>query len=255
MQLFNNVEYINQPLTSTSICISCDDLYFKKFGQYTILSCIRTAQSAHCHIINPSEETKSIVLSLIALCPHISFSYEHLDITNCNPYKLLTYYFCSRFFIAQDLMKNKNIDRLWVTDTDVIFDQIIEFPEHKKLCVDYNPLADNLWKGTTGNIFFIHKDKIMFLSLVIDEYLERFNTIDFNLITPETDKITRSNLTGLDQVSMSVVIKKYFENDEEFSGLNIIKDLKGKHRGNVKVWIPVGKSKDIVRENGFKDIL
>lgn len=213
-------------------------------------SCINTNQIVHCHIINPSEE--SLILANKIKNNLVSISVEDLDIENLNKYQILSYYFCSRFFIARDLFEKYNVSGLWITDTDVWFNEKLEIPVDKKLCVDYNPLADNLWKQTTGNIIFVHTDFQLFLTQVVDEYLARYKSTDFDKISDNLDKITKSNLVGLDQVSMAVVIDKYYKSSPWFSTLSIFSSLKGKHKEGVKVWIPVGKSKDCVREHGFK---
>jgi hypothetical protein len=254
MLRFKTVEYIKTPSIDTKICFSCDTEYFIKYGQYNILSCIKTQQHVHCHVINPTADVRELANSLISSSTLVSISFELLDISLYCSNQILTYYFCARFYIARDLMINHNVSKLWITDTDVIFDQSIDFPLDKKLGVDYNLLADNLWKQTNGNIIFVHSSKVDFLNKVIEEYENRYRNINFSTITADTDKITRSNLIGLDQVSMAVVISKYYINDSEFSHVSIIPNLKGKLRGQVKVWIPVGRSKDCVRDDGFKNI-
>jgi hypothetical protein len=248
---YNNVEYLNTPEQPT-ICFACDDVYFQKYGQYTLNSCIATDQAAHCHIINPSNNSLEIANKLKN--ESVSFSIESLDTSNLHKYQLLSYYFCSRFFVANDLFKKFSVNSLWITDTDVWFNEKINQPANKKLCVDYKPDANNLWKQTTGNLIFVHRDKQQFLTQVINEYLQRYYSTNFKDILDNLDKITKSNLVGLDQVSMAVVIDKYYKNDQDFSTLSIIPKLKGKHKDGVKIWIPVGKSKDCIREHGFRDI-
>lgn len=252
MPLFKDIRFIKPPSKETSICFSCDSIYFKRYGQYTLQSAIKTHQVAHCHIINPSSDVLDIIDKFKEF--NVSFSIENLEISKLHKYQLLSYYFCSRFFVAELLFNNFEIEYLWITDTDVLFDQYIGRPDDKKLCVDYDPNADNLWKKTTGNIIYVNSDKKHFLNLVINEYIKRYNQINFNLIADDADKLTRGNLIGLDQVSMSVVIENNFLNDQEFSGLGIIPNLKGKTRGSVKVWTPVGKSKDNFKEDGFKNV-
>lgn len=251
MQLYNNVRYLNTPKQPT-ICFACDDGYFQKYGQYTLRSCIDTKQIAHCHIINPSDA--SLDIANILKEESLSFSVEQLDISSFHKYQLLSYYFCSRFFVAKDLFENFNVESLWITDTDVWFNEKLDSPNNKKLCVDYNLNANNLWKQTTGSIIFVHRDKRQFLNQVIEEYLLRYNNTNFEDILDNADKITKSNLVGLDQVAMAVVISNHYKNDQDFSSLSVIPNLKGKHKSGVKVWIPVGKSKDCVREQGFKFI-
>jgi len=253
MQHFKDVKFIGNPKNNTSICFSCDDIYFVKYGQFTLKTCIAIKQRAHCHIINPSAESKEIVNTFND--NDISFSFEILETANFNNYQILSYYFCSRFFIANELFNNFDVQKLWITDTDVWFNEPIDDPENKKLVVAYNPAATNLWKKSTGSIMFVHRDRSIFLKQVINEFQTRYNSTDFNKITPSLSKIARSNIYGLDQVSVSSVIEKFYLNDYYFSPtLSIIPNLKGKHKEGVKVWIPLGKSKDCVRENGFRDI-
>lgn len=255
MQRFENITYISNPTDKTSICFSCDDEYFKKYGQYNIKSCIKTNQSAHCHIINPSPESLEIIKSNIKKT--ISFSIEINDFNNCNRYQIKTYYYCSRFYLGKHLFNKFNLSHLWITDADVIFHEKVEPIQNTKLSVAYNKNGECLWKKTTGAIIFICYERKNFLDHVIDEYEKRYNNIDLNTLSNimlNPNKNIKGDLLGLDQVSMAVVIEKYYLNDPDFLNLSTIANLKSKKEKECKIWIPVGKSKDKIRNDGFKNI-
>lgn len=253
MHRFKIVNYIQPPILKELVCFSCDNEYFLKYAIYNIQSCLKNHQAVHCHVINPSVESEKIIKNLNSEI--VSFSIEFIDFQNCNLYQIKTYYYCCRFYIAEDLFEKFDISSLWITDADVIFNEKIDPLVDKKLGVFYNPDGFDLWRKTTANLFFVHKDEKKFLSRVIEEYESRYNCIDFDKIDQTMSKHERANLVGLDQVSMSAVIEKFYLNDINFCILDSTSNLKGKHRAGVKVWIPVGKSKSEFIIDGFKKLI
>lgn len=236
MNLFENIIYLNIPKNYTNVLFACDDLYFNKFGIENITSCLQVGLTPHCHVINPSEDTKKKLLDF-----PISSSIETVLIDN--QYQLITYYYCSRFFASLDLFEKFNITELWITDADVIFNNQPNIPEFKFLGISYNKDQQTLWKQTQASLIYVHKNKKEFIKKVIERYLEKLSTTDFSVLDNITDKYERGNILGLDQVCMSLVFNDFYKEDPEFVNLHSISNLKSKARGNGCVTILVGKNK------------
>jgi hypothetical protein len=150
MLLFNNVSYIGEPSNKTNVTFSCDDIYFQKFGIDNLNSCIYSGLIPHCHLINPSDNTKQEILKFNS--NNVSFSIEKLNIDQFKKHQLKTYYYCSRFFIARDLFDRFEVESLWICDTDVIFNQKPDVPEDKKIGISYNADQESLWKQTQASL-------------------------------------------------------------------------------------------------------
>lgn len=240
MQVYKNVNYIKHPAVDTKVVFACDDIYFQKYGIDNLKSCINTKQSAHCHIINPSNDTIKIIQKLDE---SISVSIEQLDTSLFDIYQLKTYYYCARFFIANDLFVNFNVNELWICDADIIFNKSVSIPDNKKIGISYNSTQTHLWKKTQASLIYFHKDKQEFISKIIEEYLSRIRNTDFSILDSITDKFERGDLLGLDQVCMSVILLKDYLNDDKFINLHDIKNLKSKKPNDASVWILVGDNK------------
>ena len=239
MQVYNNVDFLRTPKVDTSVVFSCDDIYFQKYGLKNLQSCVNTLQKSHCHIINPSLETLSIIDDLDS---SISISTEKLD-TAINEYKLKSYYYCARFFIANDLFNKFNVNALWICDADIIFNSKPKIPTNKKIGISYNPDQSHLWKKTQASLMYFHQDKKEFVSKVIKEYLHRVNSTNFSKVDTITNKYSKGDIVGLDQVCMSVVLLDSYITDSSFINLHTIKGLKNKNSSDACVNILVGKGK------------
>lgn len=240
MQLFKNVQYVKEPLSTTNVTFSCDDIYFQKYGTNNIISCLTAGLNPHCHVINPSKNTKQYLND-----SGISYSIEILDINQFNKYQLKTYYYCSRFFVANDLLTKFYIDELWISDADVLFNNKPIVPYDKTLGISYNDTQSSLWKQTQASLIYIKQSKKLFIEQVLLEYLIRLQNTDFEILDKITDKYERGNILGLDQVCMSVVFNRHYKTDPEFINLHNIEGLKSKSKGIGSVTILVGKNKNI----------
>lgn len=237
MRLFNDVEYISNPSKDTNVVFACDDIYFQTYGIHNISSCVNSGLIPHCHIINPSEFSKEKILKN----NKVSFSFENIKIED--EYKLKTYYYCARFFIARDLFNKFNVKELWISDADVLFNKKPMIPKNKFLGLSYNADQISLWKQTQASLIYIHQSKKDFLSKVIDTYLEKFSSTDFTVLDTLVGKYERGNILGLDQVCMTIVFNKFYQNDPEFINLHSIPNLKSKNRDESAVTILIGKNK------------
>jgi len=239
MQLFKNVQYVKEPLTTTNVTFSCDDIYFQKYGINNIASCLTAGLVPHCHVINPSKKTKKYLNDI-----NISYSIEILDIDQFNEYQLKTYYYCSRFFVANDLFNKFYIDELWISDADVLFNNKPVVPDDKTLGISYNETQLSLWKQTQASLIYVKQSKKLFIEQVLLEYLIKFQNTNFKILETITDKYERGNILGLDQVCMSLVFNKYYRIDPGFINLHDIEGLKSKSKGIGSVTILVGKNKN-----------
>ena len=245
MLLYKDVRFIRKPKTNTRVVFACDEVYFHNYGIDNLNSCLDTGQLAHCHIINPSSTTLKLIDNLDK---NISISIENLDIVSLNKYQLKTYYYCARFFVAEDLFLNFNINELWVCDADIIFNKATTIPTDKKIGISYNPDQTHLWKKTQANLIYFHKDKQEFISKVIRKYLDRVSSTDFSILKNITDKYELGDLVGLDQVCMSEVLLEDYINDTSFINLHSIENLKSKHPTGADVWILIGNTKRNLRK-------
>ena len=66
-------------------------------------------------------------LPKINLNIELSITTENLSIENINFYKLKSYYFCSRYFITDLLFSENLLEKAYVTDADIIFNEKISF--------------------------------------------------------------------------------------------------------------------------------
>lgn len=241
---FSNIKIIKEPVSRHKVIFQCDEYYYENYAKYNLISCNETKQDVHIHFINPSNDFLKSVLDL-NLGIDLSVSIEYLD-TTINMFKLKSYYFVSRYFIADLLFELDFIESAYITDADIIFNEQIILPVDVSLGVLHYPEHNNLWKQTGANILFVKKERQQFLKNLINDYLDRLNNTDFNQINTNMDKITRSNLYGLDQVCMSYVLQY----EKDFYNLRTIPKLLGKF-DSFKIWTLTGgnqKSREDIKE-------
>lgn len=214
------------------VIFSCDDIYFKKYGLYNLLSCKKVGHSAHVHLINPTNESFSIIDNL--QIDDYSISYEYIDISFLNFYQLKTYYYCSRFFITNFLFDHKNLKKSIITDADVIFNEKVYWPTNVYLGVDYKSNEDQPWRQVAGPVVLVTIECKSFLTDVIEDYKNKVNYTDFSILESIKDKYERGNILGLDQVCMANNLKKYINSN--FLNLKDT-DIKSKDRNSGKIWI------------------
>jgi hypothetical protein len=205
---FSNLKF-NQDTYSNSInLISCDNNYWEKYGIFNIISCNETDQDIHVHIINPSEKTLQSLKRLKEQCRiNITHSSESFDTTELNFYFLKSYYYMSRFFISRFIFNNTNVQEIKITDADIFFNEFIEFPRNINLALSYRPNNNTAWERTAAYFLYIKKEYSNFLNLVIENYQEKVNNIDFYKIEKIENKIEKANSTGLDQVCLTEILE------------------------------------------------
>lgn len=202
---FENVSYIVEPKKKQKVIFQCDETFFKKYGIYNLISCDKLHQDVHIHFINPSDKFINQI-SKFQLNIELSISQEFLNVENINFYKLKSYYFCSRYFIADKMFTDDLIDCAYITDADIVFNNKIDLPD-VNLGILFYPQYDNLWKRTGANFTLVRKNKKEFLSDVTNEYKSRILSTNFEAIDESMNKLEKAELYGLDQVCMSAVIK------------------------------------------------
>lgn len=254
-KFFKNVEYLKNPTGKELVLFSCDDIYFKKFGIYNICSCDQTGQNVHVHLINPSEESLTLLCNLSKkLKVEVSYSIETFDISLINFYCLKGYFYTSRFFIAETLFKKFKINTLLITDTDIIFNEPIVFPKNKTFGINFYPEKTTLWEKSPAYFVLIKINETPFLELLLQEYTRLLNVTDFNSINDLPNKIEKANLSGVDQIGLSTVIlqqQKYL--DFKFLNLATLENFSSKGEYESKIWVLVGKTKNSLPENYLKN--
>tara|TARA_R110002153_G_scaffold194628_1_gene348015 strand:+ start:116 stop:871 length:756 start_codon:yes stop_codon:yes gene_type:complete len=241
---FKNIKIIKYTQARNKVLFQCDEEFFNNWGIYNLLSCNEIGYDVHLHLINPSEPFLTKILN-INLDIELSISTETLD-TNINFYKLKSYYFVSRYYISSLLFDLDLVDKLYITDADIIFNEKLNMPADTTLGILYYPLANNLWKQTGANILFVTKQRNDYLKKVLADYEIRLMSTDFDAITVTLDKITKANAYALDQVCMSHVLK----NEKDFLNLNSIDNFIGKD-DSYKIWSLTGghqKARDDIKE-------
>lgn len=240
MNLFSNVEIIKEPKSKDKVLFQCDKFYFENYGFYNLISCDNTGHDVHIHLINPDQELLNRIHDTKTTVD-VSISTEMLDTTDINFYKLKSYYFCSRYFIANLLFEQKLIDRAYITDADVIFNEYIHINDGVDLGVLYYPNQPTLWKQTGANLLVITERRKDFLEDIIKNYKNKLSEIDFDSISESLEKITRANMYGLDQVCMSMIMQSEDVNAENFLNLLTVENLISKNPAS-KIWSLTGGS-------------
>lgn len=248
---FQNIEIIKTPVSREKVIFQCDEIYFNNYAYFNLMSCNNVGHDVHIHLINPSQEFLS-KLDKLKLSIDLSISTEHLKTDNVNFYKLKSYYFCSRYFIA-DLLFSKNfVDKLFITDADIVFNESISFLNDIHLGVLYYPQHTNLWKQTGANFLCVSKERKDFVKKIIDIYLDRIANTDFEKINNDMDKFERANLYALDQVCMSLIMQNENVEDKHFLNLAGLEKFISKH-DNAKIWSFTGNANK--KNNNLKTIL
>lgn len=247
---FINVEYKSLPLSKEIIVIACDELYFNKYGKYLIFSCDICNQNIHVHIINPSNNFFDIFEKLQSnLSIQITLSLEYFDVSSINFTAIKSYYFCARFFIAAKLFQFSKVENLHILDADCIVNQLPKWRDDLFLVLLYRPNYNNLWKKIMAGYVYVTKNKKDFLQEVTTEVIKRYNETDFNKASLINDKIKRSNLLGLDQVSLAYVFEKNkIDQQPWFANNNMIHKNK-----KSAIWYFVGDSKNAELDSYLKN--
>lgn len=235
---FQNVNFIRKPTKREKVIFQCDEYYFENFAFYNLLSCNSVGHDVHIHFINPSDHFLKKVND-IHLDIELSITAEKLSIENINYYKLKSYYFCSRYFIADFLFSNQFLEKAYITDADIIFNEKISFDEQINLGVLYYPNYDNLWKQTGANFLYVTQERSDFVKKVVDLYCNKINEINFDSIHEDMDKYIISNMYGLDQVCMSLQMKNEETTNQNFLNLNDIDNFLSKNQDK-KIWTFTG---------------
>lgn len=231
---FKSVTIKRHPKSKCPVVFQCDDNFFDNFGRYNLLSCNKHKQDVHIHLINPSNRLLKN-LENANLDIDLGYSFENID-TSINRYKLKSYYFCARYFVANLLFECTDIEGTYITDADIVFNKKVTFDKRVSLGMLYYPGYDNLWKQTGANFTYVRKDRKNFLENVITEYKDRLKTTDFNSITEDMDKITKANLYALDQVCMSTALKQ----EKSFTNLTENPNFISKDREKTDIWSLTG---------------
>ena len=246
MKYFQNIEIIIAPKSKNKVVFQCDENYFNKFGIYNLLSCNKHKHDVHLHLINPSELLLDNIKNL-NLTIDLSISKELLELENINFYKLKSYYFCSRYFIADYLFAHDLIQKAYITDADVIFNENISFDDNVNLGILYYPYRSTPWKQTGANFLYVTDKKKQFVKNIVNLYNEKVETINFNIISEDMDKMIRANMYGLDQVCMSALIK----DETDFLNVATIDNFVTKQQ-TAKIWSLTGPWK---KDPNIKTIL
>jgi phage pi2 protein 07 len=239
---FQNVKIIKYPSSKERVVFQCDEFYFKNYGFYNLLSCDQLNQDVHIHFINVSDDFLNKVLNL-DLSIDLSISLEIVN-TNVNFYKLKSYYFTSRYFIADYLFDKNLLDRAYITDADIIFNERISIQNSKLGVLHYPNYQGNLWKQTGANFLFVSKDRKDFIKKIITEYNLKLLQINFENINDEMPKYERSNMYGLDQVCMSIAMQSEDTASPYFLNLNEIERFIGNKDMTCKIWSLTSKKNE-----------
>jgi len=122
--MMRNLTYENTgDITTHSFCVftSCDSKYFKLYGVQFVYSLELNSAGSLCilHIINPDDETESIVQEVKNRLQSTTLIIirEMVDLANKTPDYQRTYYACSRYIILPELMKKYQFD-IYLSDVD-----------------------------------------------------------------------------------------------------------------------------------------
>jgi hypothetical protein len=243
---FQNIKLVKSPCSPERVIFQCDEFYFRNYGFYNLLSCDELNQDVHIHFINVSDEFLNKIIDL-QLSIDLSISCEILN-TDVNFYKLKSYYFTSRYFIADYLFDKNLLDNAYITDADIIFNEKISI-QNSKLGVLYYPnYENNLWKQTGANFLFVSKDRKDFLKTIITEYNSRLPQIDFDSIHEKMPKYERANMYALDQVCMSIAMQSENIESPDFLNLNEIEKFIGNKDMSYKIWSLTARKNDVTQK-------
>ena len=106
---------------------ACDSLYWKDHVPPLLASCNKAGNSLHIHVVNPVESVfKDYPKLRSQVDVNFTMSYENTDL---NLVDTRTYYSCSRFIVADQILEKVN--SMIVTDVDALVMKKLEFPEAK----------------------------------------------------------------------------------------------------------------------------
>lgn len=254
---FRDVIFKSYPIEKDISVFACDDIYFTKYGKYTLISLDKVGYNTHIHIINPTKESISEYENLITKLKNThSLSIETLDLSQaCEPERK-SYYFMSRFFLAQHLFESCQINSMSITDSDLIFNEKINVDKNINIAFNYRPERSTLWERSAAYFVYVTSQRRSFIDNMIKEYRRRHRETDFEVIPNLKQKLDRVNLAGLDQVCLTFVLEQ--ENlKEDFLNLRTIEGLESKGEHGGKIWVLVGKNKRLLTDdylrNKFKE--
>lgn len=201
----SNITFLSHPRGDIHL-FSCDSNYFSKWGKHTLLTSIKSGFDVHFHIINPSQEDFLFYENIKNNNLNVTMSYEKINLYQWHSLKQRSYLFCSRYFIAKNILNNDNVESILITDADLIFKRKF-FLDDVDLGILYKPTQPTLWSRGGGNLFFIRKNMKDFLDDFYKEFLLRFEqNLDYDKLEKES-KLVRAEKIGLDQVCLAYLIE------------------------------------------------
>lgn len=250
---FKNSKFVSYPKNDEVVIFSCDDKYFKTYGFYTLISLDKVSYNTHIHVINPTQESISQYNSIVKkLINQHSISTELIDFFETSEPEVKSYYFMSRFFLANHIFENYACKSLFITDADLIFNERIDIPTSVGLAFNYRPERETLWEKSAAYLVYVTEKRKSFIVELLNEYKTRHSITDFSKIPFLDKKIDRLNLAGLDQVCLTCVLEKQCDKTD-FLNLRTIESLESKGEFSGKIWVLVGKGKKIMPENYLRN--
>lgn len=121
------VQFVDKP-SGDIVYGACDSLYWNDHVPPLLASCNKAGNNLHIHVVNPVEHVFEEYQKLKAQVDMVNFtmSYESTDL---NLVDSRTYYSCSRFLVADQILKQ--VDSMLVTDVDALVMKKLKFPEAK----------------------------------------------------------------------------------------------------------------------------
>lgn len=249
---FKNVDFDSYPKDKNISVFACDDIYFKKYGIYTLISLDKLLYNTHIHLINPTKESiETYKQLLLKLAGNHSFSAEYLDFSTVSEPEKKSYFFMSRYFLSQYLFSSFDIENMFIIDADLIFNHRIELKSNVNIAFNYRPERNTLWERSAAYLVYVTRNRKSFIDEIIEEYRTRHLETNFEEIPKLEKKIDRVNLAGLDQVCLTSVLERQ-DNIEDFFNLRDIESLESKGEFSGKIWVLVGKNKRLLADDYLK---
>jgi hypothetical protein len=115
---------------------SCDPLYLADHGPAFVASVAKAGNNCHINVVLPTQSamidiadyTKAFRALRKYNTQSISFTFSEFDITGKKNEEIRTYYACSRFIVASDLL-NFGSGSMFITDVDCIFMDVVPEPD------------------------------------------------------------------------------------------------------------------------------
>jgi hypothetical protein len=225
-EFFTDIEFSMPIVHDQCVVVAGDQKYFARFGGYLIDSCRRSGNRLHCHVINPTHDTKHMMHQ--SRDSAISFSSESLDLDGVHPLEEKTYYYFSRYFVARYLLENCTLSKAYITDMDMIFLKSIALPGNKTVGVTYDPNQPNDWKRSSASFVYVDRAAVWFLQNLIDLYRQLIASNDWSQVE-KLQGFHRACKVGLDQVCLSRECAK-IAHEDFFLNLRDIRNLTSKHK-------------------------